>query len=343
MAFWHGLSPAGIFAVFGYMACSASMLIANKVAVHILPAPSTILIAQLMGTAIVVRTAHALGFIEKLDGLEWRKVRAFTPVAAIFTSTILTNMLSLQYANVETFMVFRFSTPLAISVADYLFLGRELPSIGSWISLLSLLAGGVGYMLTDSSFDVRGYLFCALWFVIFCIDQVYLKHVVHSITMESNWGRVYYSNLLSCVPLILVSTLQGEHISVLESIDLAGFSAVLVTTAMGTAMSYFAWSARAAVSATTFTVVGNTCKILTIACNVAIWEHHADAAGMFFLFCSFVGAYFYKQAPMRSAAKQSKEEEGEALGAASRAELGEGKGETEMTDSSRGDATDEFN
>ena len=37
----------------------------------------------------------------------------------------------LQYSNVDTFIVFRASTPLLISVADYLFLGRELPSLRS--------------------------------------------------------------------------------------------------------------------------------------------------------------------------------------------------------------------
>ena len=55
-------------------------------------------------------------------------------------------------------MVFRFSTPLAISVADFVFLGRQLPSPRAWASLIGLLVGAVGYALTDAAFEVRGYV-----------------------------------------------------------------------------------------------------------------------------------------------------------------------------------------
>jgi hypothetical protein len=53
-------------------------------------------------------------------------------------------------------MVFRFSTPLAISVADFMFLGRQLPSPRAWASLGGLLVGAVGYALTDAAFEVKG-------------------------------------------------------------------------------------------------------------------------------------------------------------------------------------------
>ena len=91
------------------MMCSATLLIGNKYAVHKLPAPSFILWAQLFGTAVAVKTAHMGGLISHLDALEYDKLRAFFPVALIFCATIFTNIKSLEYANVETFMIFRFS------------------------------------------------------------------------------------------------------------------------------------------------------------------------------------------------------------------------------------------
>jgi solute carrier family 35 protein len=69
-------------------------------------------------------------------------------------------------------MVFRFSTPLTISIADFFFLGRQLPSPRSWASLVALLLGALGYATTDAAFEVRGYLFCAAWYLVFCLDQV---------------------------------------------------------------------------------------------------------------------------------------------------------------------------
>lgn len=54
-------------------------------------------------------------------------MKKFWVVAFVFLGTIFTNIKCLQYANVETFIVFRSSTPMLIAVLDYFFLGRELP------------------------------------------------------------------------------------------------------------------------------------------------------------------------------------------------------------------------
>merc|ERR1719504_26192 len=90
------------WAVAGYMACSATLLIGNKLAVHMVPAPSFILWAQLAGTALAVKVAHFGGAITHMDAFEVPKAKAFFPVALIFVATIFTNMKSLEYANVET-------------------------------------------------------------------------------------------------------------------------------------------------------------------------------------------------------------------------------------------------
>lgn len=94
------------------------------------------------------------------------------PVACAFLGAIFTNIKTLQYANVETFIVFRASTPIIVSVCDYLFLGRELPSARSWLSLLGLVIGAFVYVITDSSFHVTGYYWVCVWYCVFCFDQV---------------------------------------------------------------------------------------------------------------------------------------------------------------------------
>lgn len=280
------------------MLCSATLLICNKVAVHNLAAPSFILFAQLIGTVIVVQVAAGLGYI-KVDKLERKKVTQFVPVALIFIATIFVNMKSLEYANVETFMVFRFSTPCVISIADYLFLGRQLPSKRSCLCLLALLLGAFGYAKKDSSFEVKGYSYCTLWYLIFCLDQIYLKHVINTVKMDSNWGRVYYSNLLASIPMIFTFAGNSYEVHALRNATTMGIVIVTVSVVLGAAMSYFAWSARAKLAATSFTVVGNVCKVMTIAINVIIWDNHASATGIMFLLICLVAAYLYKQAPLR--------------------------------------------
>lgn len=288
------------FAIAGYMMCSSLMLVSNKVAIYLFPAPSFVLWAQLAGTALGVKLFATCGVIT-VDSLIVSKVKAFMPVALIFLSTIFTNMKTLQYANVETFIVFRCSTPIVISVADYIWLGRELPSTRSWGTLVGLLAAALAYAATDEGFDVKGYAFVTLWYFLFCLDQIYLKHVVESVAMDSTWGRVFYTNFLACMPLIFSAFGTGEVGTIMNGWTVASTTAVLVSVFLGAAMSFFAWKARALVSATYFTVIGNSCKILTIVINCVIWDKHASPFGILCLLICLICAFFYEQAPLREA------------------------------------------
>jgi len=147
-------SGQAAFGVIGYAICSSCMLVTNKVAVHVLPAPSLLLFLQLFSAAAVVWLCGAMELIE-VDALEWGKIKSFAPVSLAFLGVIYANIKTLQYANVETFIVFRASTPIIISLCDYAFLGRSLPEARSWLSLAGLMGGAVGYVVCDSGFEVR--------------------------------------------------------------------------------------------------------------------------------------------------------------------------------------------
>jgi len=250
-------------------------------------------------SAFAVWVAGTLGYI-KVDPLVTHKVVAFSFVAVAFLAAIYSNIKILQYANVETFIVFRASTPLLISVADYLFLGRELPSLKSWATLVILVAGVLFYVYTDSEFHVTGYMWVGIWYVIFTFDQIYIKHAVTTVKMESNWGRVFYTNFLACFPLFCVGATTGEYNTMSTFVwTWEAAVAFLVSCLLGVAMSYFAFLARTAVSATYFSVIGNVCKIITIFINYFMWDHHASPVGLLCLLVCLGAAYFYEQAPLR--------------------------------------------
>ena len=75
--------------------------------------------------------------------------------------------------------------------------------------------------------------------------------------MRSNWGRVYYTNLWASA-MTLAMTLATEP-GVLKTMrwDVYPLAALAVSCSLGVAMSYFAFACRKAVSATSFTVIGN--------------------------------------------------------------------------------------
>ncbi|KAG2450957.1 hypothetical protein HYH02_004229 [Chlamydomonas schloesseri] len=274
------------------------MLVVNKVVIHYVPAPSTVLALQLGASAGLVYSGGLLGFIQ-VDGLEWGKVRAFSLVVAGFLGTLFANMKVLQYANVETFITFRSSTPLLLSLCDFVWLGRALPSARSWGCLVVLLGGAVGYVAVDADFRLSAYTWLALWYGFFTFDTVYAKHVVDTVRM-TNWGRVFYGNFMALPPLLLLLPALGEHTTLAAVAWEPHKVAVLVLSCLlGLGMSHASYLLREAVSATLFTIIGILCKVLTVIINVFIWDKHASPGGIACLMVCVLAGTFYQQAPKR--------------------------------------------
>jgi len=304
------MAPGGstVFAVAGFMTCSSMMLVINKLAVHVLPYPMTVLALQLCSCAIGVRFVGLLGFIQ-MEGLRLEKVLQFgiTPIA--FLATLFANIKILQYTNVETFIMIRNATPLATSVLDWIFMGRMLPDSHSVLMLVFSLGGAAGYVSADNGFDMRAYSWAIGWLLIFLFDQIYIKHIISTVQM-GNWDRVYYNNAISgffalIYACVYENALARVHDGWVGDLPF-GIAIVVVSCAMGTAMSYFAFLARDALSATSFTVVGNVCKVLSVLVNFFIWDKHASSTGLGWLALVIVGAGMYKQAPLRSQASDEK-------------------------------------
>lgn len=133
-----------------------------------------VLFFQLLTSALSVLAFSQLGLVTA-DALEWKKVKPFALVVVAFLGALFTNVKTLQYANVETFVVFRSSTPLLIACLDYFFLGRELPNMRSWCALVAILIGAMLYVHTDSNFEVRAYSWVFAWIIVFAFDQTYIK------------------------------------------------------------------------------------------------------------------------------------------------------------------------
>ena len=88
----------------------------------------------------------------------------------------------------------------------------------STVCLLGLLAGATVYVMWDHAFEVKGYMWVGIWYVMFTIDQIYIKRICDVVKMDSNWGRVFYTNLLSSLPLVFLSAYDHEVIILLKNV-----------------------------------------------------------------------------------------------------------------------------
>lgn len=282
-----------IFAVVGYMLSSALLLLINKITIHELPLPCFVLFTQLLSSAVVTRTLGVLDVIE-VEPLQVSKIRRFWLVPVAFMMTIYSNVKILQHSNVETFIVFRASTPILLSILEPWFLGRALPNRKSTLSLLMLLVGAVAYVFfEEGQFSTDSTFWVICWYTLFCFDQLFVKHVVDTVEM-STWTRVYYTNALPVIPLLCVFLASGEYEQLMTKPFITPW--LLASWVFGISISFFGFLTRQALTATAFTLVGNTCKVLTVLSNMLFWDKHSGVGGVTSLMVCLLAAYLYKPA-----------------------------------------------
>ena len=112
--------------------------------------------------------------------------------AAAFAMGCYCNMRALKLSNVDTIIVFKSMSPLVVSILEYSFLGRSLPSLRSVIALCVILSGAVSYMLHDQQYETQGiaaFTWCGLYLACICFLMTYGKYLVSDVKMET-WTRV---------------------------------------------------------------------------------------------------------------------------------------------------------
>ena len=77
--------------------------------------------------------------------------------------------------------------------------------------------------------------------------------------------------------MLLILVVSNElNVLLTAKLPPAGIAAILLSCVGGLGMSYFSFALRAVISATSFSVIGNICKVLTILVNLLMWEQHAS-------------------------------------------------------------------
>jgi GDP-mannose transporter len=287
------------WAIAYYSLCSSCLLIINKVALHILPAPVFLLSLQLWFAVAFVYLLGGFGML-RIEPLRWKTAVKFSPVILSFLGTLFSNAKVLQYSNVETFITFRSTTPLVLCVCDYLFLGRHLPSARSVACLFGLLVSSAGYALCDHAFDVRAYSWLGIWYVCFTAYEVVVKHMCDTVAVD-NWTRVVYTNAMAGLLLAFaIPFVKGEHATVAALPWTAtAVSTLLSSCLIGIGVSHSAYVMRSACSATLSAVVGILCKVFTVLINICLWDKHASAVELAFLSLGLIAGAFFEQAHLR--------------------------------------------
>jgi drug/metabolite transporter (DMT)-like permease len=207
-------------AVVGYSLCSATLLLVNKMVMVHLPIPSLVSFIQIIFSAAAVLIYKMCGGF--VDPLEWHKVKAYSIYIIAFVSAIYANMKALNSSNVETVIVFRACSPIAVTVIEYFFMDRAWPSLRSSVSLLIVSGGAIMYCMSDSEFALKGieaYYWVILYFFLITFEMTYGKKLTNSVKMESVWGPVFYCNLLAAAPMFALGYFSGDFANADEKLS----------------------------------------------------------------------------------------------------------------------------
>lgn len=267
--------------------------------------PSAISTMQIVFAAVLILAMKFVGGVE-VDDFEIEKLKPYSLYIVAFVSAIYANMMALSVSNVETVIVFRACTPLAVSVIDYLFMGRAYPSTRSTVSLVVVCVCAIIYCMSDSQFSMNGfgaYTWVSIYFVLITFEMTYGKKLTQAVKMKSVWGPVLYCNALSAVPMFLLGYIPGEFNGIsdrIAEVPSSGMAIILFSCVVGTLIGYTGWRCRGMVSATSYTLIGVVNKFLTVLLNVFLWDKHSSPMGLVAVCGCLLAGMFYEQAPMRS-------------------------------------------
>jgi len=295
------LQSSALTSVIGYMAFSSTMLIINRAAIRFFPLPSTLLVLQMAVSALLVWFFGQINYL-KVDKLEWEKIKQYFGVVVVFILNLYTNVKAVQGSNVETVIVFQTLTSLAVAYGDFKLLNGGTPSIKIVASLLIIVVGSILYMIVDSAsgFRLDAYAWVFAYFFAKITDMLYTKHIVDTVPMTS-WGRSFYNNFLALFPVLVMAVGLREPAKLQAHIVDETFDQpitnimVFLSCIMGLGISITGFKCREAVSATSFSVIGNMNKVFTVIINVLVWDAHSTPEGIFCLaICLLGGAYYAK-------------------------------------------------
>mmetsp|Transcript_7253 Transcript_7253/g.24991 ORF Transcript_7253/g.24991 Transcript_7253/m.24991 type:complete len:307 (-) Transcript_7253:9-929(-) len=292
-----------LFLVVSHMFVSSTMLILNKAVLRQLPVATTVLVLQVGSSASILWCLGKLGTIQ-VSPFEASKAKSFFWNAMAFMLLLFSNAKALEAANVEAVIVFRTLSLFVTAYGDFRLLKTRILSFHMLGTLCLVLVGSLGYVMSDKGLKVEN-----IFWVFFygcanaaypLVTQVAIRRHQHM----NSWDRTFYNNLMTLFVFLPGIFLLGEHetIHVLTARgQLTSWSILLLLLSCiwGTAISFLGFLCLEHVTATSFNVMGNANKLLTLVLNSLIWDQHASLQANIFLLTSLVGSAMYGEVRRR--------------------------------------------
>ena len=280
-----------ILVVMAYMLISASMLVLNRATVQTWHAPITLVLLQNTTTALIVYTTS-----RNRPTLSWASAYKWRYAVTVWVLPLMLNIKAVQYLDVSFLIIFRSLTTCGVVMSEMAFLKLRLTSMQK-ISLSLSIIGCVLYgyigVQQPSLIGTPGLMWGNLYTASMILNNVYTKHAltVHAPKSVGTQEVVLYNNLMSLVPLAGIAVwaeTSDHHLQSWTQLALVFASCVLSAS-----ISYVGTSCRRCISATSFVMLGNSCKILSIAAGHILLHEFVTSVELSALILAVGGCCLY--------------------------------------------------
>ena len=245
----------------------------------------------------------AVASVIEIDPVKIKTALPYVPWVLMFVATMYTSMMALHTTNIDTVVTFRCLSPIFISLFESNCMSMELPSLQSWIALLTMLVSSGTYAYFDEALKFKG-MGAYSWVVAYVLCDVTSNLLGRQLTIRSvklpTWAHMLYANLLSLPPMVITGFAAGEHTALLTvSWNTKRVSLVTASCVLAIGISYFSWRARVEFSASAYSVISVGTKIGSVALNLVIWDQHASKYGLAALLVCVAASASYRSPPPR--------------------------------------------
>jgi len=273
-----------------FMACSATMLIVNKLVVKHFHTPCLVVLTQnAMACGFCVTLLRkSVRFGSRADAVRFAKV-----VPLMYTGMLCTSAIAQQFASLGLQIVIRNLAPLFTLPIERLFNEPIQTDVWTWASMVFILFGIILYVIEslggapyhvdgakhqESKYLVVGILLMVANMMLAILERLYQRKMLSIVPVDvSKMGMVLLNNGVSLLPLslLILVPLDGAHAEVShakihywgvsngESTGLDYFL-LFISGICGVAIGWTSMNAQQYVTATTMLLITNLNKVVVI-------------------------------------------------------------------------------
>eukprot|EP00466_Bigelowiella_natans_P017757 jgi/Bigna1/90072/estExt_fgenesh1_pg.C_610102 len=260
-----------IFSVVAFMASSAGMAIANKMAVTAIKLPMLLVGMQSFFTLIVlIPFYNTIRLGSCYDRVRW------APVSVAFVAMLATSMLSYKTCSLGTVVVIRMISPLLGLLVELTFDNAKfVASPHTYGSLTVIMLGVVMYALFQNGIqgEITGIIFMMLNMFIATGERLAQRYFMAENPVDmSDTGLMLYNNVVCTLFMPLMMLVFNEWGKTDHVADVKPIGWVFITWSFfcGCCISYTAFRAQRRISATSFLVVVNMNKFVVVAFGIFV-------------------------------------------------------------------------